>query len=97
MPNGVAIAAVTPLPNVAPSATLDIKIPRIDAQNSRNLSAKTPLANQFASTMAGPNVSASSQLDPTLVEEMQQDVRFFQEQNRRLKQELDALDTEGQS
>ncbi|CAI5735521.1 unnamed protein product [Peronospora destructor] len=55
------------------------------------------LANQFASTMAVPNVSASSRLDPTLVEEMQQDLRFFREQKSRLKQELDALDAKSQS
>ncbi|CAI5711400.1 unnamed protein product [Peronospora destructor] len=127
VPSGVAVAAVTPSPIVAPSNTLNSKIPGIDALNGRHLSAKTPvlqiqhtqqkanyrlkllnelrgivetisqLANQFASTMAVPNVSASSRLDPTLVEEMQQDLRFFREQKSRLKQELDALDAEGQS
>ncbi|KAG6583047.1 uncharacterized protein IUM83_06000 [Phytophthora cinnamomi] len=31
-------------------------------------------------------------VDPTLAEEVQQDLRFFRDQKRRLKQELDALD-----
>ncbi|KAG7388381.1 hypothetical protein PHYPSEUDO_012589 [Phytophthora pseudosyringae] len=51
------------------------------------------LANQLENGTAAPmGMAAGSRLDPTLAEEVQQDLRFFREQKRRLKQELDALD-----
>lgn len=56
------------------------------------------LTNQLANGTAAPmGMTAGSRLDPTLAEEVQQDLRFFREQKRRLKQELDALDAEDQS
>ncbi|KAG3119830.1 hypothetical protein PI124_g2235 [Phytophthora idaei] len=57
------------------------------------------LANQLENGTAAPmGMAAGSRLDPTLAEEVQQDLRFFREQKRRLKQELDTLDaSEGQS
>uniref|UniRef100_M4BKH6 Uncharacterized protein n=1 Tax=Hyaloperonospora arabidopsidis (strain Emoy2) TaxID=559515 RepID=M4BKH6_HYAAE len=54
------------------------------------------LANQIANGTAGPiRMPAGSRLDPTLAEEVQQDLHFFREQKYRLKQELEALDDIG--
>ncbi|ETI51774.1 hypothetical protein F441_04955 [Phytophthora nicotianae CJ01A1] len=51
------------------------------------------LANQLENGTAAPmGMAAGSRLDPTLAEEVQQDLRFFREQKLRLKHELDALD-----
>ncbi|KAI9989112.1 hypothetical protein PInf_022849 [Phytophthora infestans] len=57
------------------------------------------LANQLENGMAVPmGMTPGSRLDPTLVEEVQQDLRFFRDHKHRLRQELDALDaSEGQS
>ncbi|GMF64740.1 unnamed protein product [Phytophthora lilii] len=51
------------------------------------------LTNQLATGTAVPmGAAAGTRLDPTLAEEVQQDLRFFREQKRRLKQELDTID-----
>jgi hypothetical protein len=51
------------------------------------------LANQLANGSATPTgLMPAGRVDPTLAEEVQQDLRFFRDQKRRLKLELDALD-----
>ncbi|GMF42133.1 unnamed protein product [Phytophthora fragariaefolia] len=51
------------------------------------------LASQLANGAASPmGMVPGSRVDPTLAEEVQQDLRFFREQKRRLQQELDALE-----
>ncbi|KAH7461868.1 uncharacterized protein KRP23_13733 [Phytophthora ramorum] len=57
------------------------------------------LTNQLTNGTAVPmGMGAATRLDPMLVEEVQQDLHFFRDQKRRLKQELETLDTaEGQN
>uniref|UniRef100_H3HCF5 Uncharacterized protein n=1 Tax=Phytophthora ramorum TaxID=164328 RepID=H3HCF5_PHYRM len=52
------------------------------------------LTNQLTNGTAVPmGMGAATRLDPMLVEEVQQDLHFFRDQKRRLKQELETLDT----
>lgn len=52
------------------------------------------LSNQLTGNGAASpmGMAAGSRVDPALAEEVQQDLTFFRDQKRRLKQELDLLD-----